>query len=351
MREHDIPKTLFVGWSVSVVSYYRCFLPAIALGADYVAAVGDPPNMVLTTGFGERAITVEEMFDYDVVVLQQPRSVGWLNLIRDLQAAGVRVLYEIDDYVQGARKDRKHELADVFDAEFVRNMELSMRVCDGIVCSTDFLARRYRALNARTWTCQNGIDLPRYAWPKPARTGVTIGWAGGVGHKAALERWEPALRAVLRARPDVRFVSVGHRAADEFVAEFGPERARSLPAAKIDVYPASMTLFDIAIAPSAQNSLFRGKSDLRWLEASALGVPLVADPETYPEIEDGVTGIHASTVAEVEAALLRLIDDAELRERVGTAAHKQVAATRTVQAVAESWRSVLREITSDAIAA
>ena len=32
-----IPKTLFVGWGVSVVSYYRCFLPAVALGADYVA--------------------------------------------------------------------------------------------------------------------------------------------------------------------------------------------------------------------------------------------------------------------------------------------------------------------------
>ena len=72
-----------------------------------------------------------------------------------------------------------------------------------------------------------------------------------------------------------------------------------------------MTLFDVAIAPSAENNQFRGKSDLRWLEASALGIPLVAHPDVYPDIEDGVTGVHASTPDEVEAALLRLIDDAE----------------------------------------
>jgi hypothetical protein len=62
-----------------------------------------------------------------------------------------------------------------------------------------------------------------------------------------------------------------------------------------------MTIFDVAIAPSAENNLFRGKSDLRWLEASALSVPLVAHPDVYPEIEDGVTGVHARTPAGVEA--------------------------------------------------
>ena len=35
--------------------------------------------------------------------------------MRELQASGVRVLYEIDDYVQGARKTKSHELSDVFD--------------------------------------------------------------------------------------------------------------------------------------------------------------------------------------------------------------------------------------------
>jgi glycosyltransferase involved in cell wall biosynthesis len=270
--------------------------------------------------------------------------VAWVKIIRELQAAGVTVLYEVDDYLQAARKIKSHELSEIFDAAFVKEMELAMGVCDGIICSTDYIARRYRAYNDRTWACYNGIDFKRYATPRPARKGVTIGWAGGVGHKASLARWESALREVLRARPESRFVSVGFRAADAFAEEFGRERAIALPSAKIEVYPASMSLFDIAIAPSSESNLFKGKSDLRWLEASALSVPLVAHPDVYPEIEDGVTGVHARTPAEVEAALLRLVDDAELRERIGASAHSYVSEHRSIRVAAERWRDVLLEV-------
>ncbi len=341
-----IPKTLFIGWGVSVVSYYRAFLPAVALGADYVAWVADEKaqNITLVTGLGDRPPTFEEIYDYDVVIIQQARGRKWAKIIRDLQAAGVTVLYEIDDYVQGARKTKSHELSEIFDAAFTGEMELAMRASDGIICSTDYLARRYRSFNDRTWACYNGIDLNRYAWPKPPRTGVTIGWSGGVGHKASLARWESGIRGALRARPEARFVSVGHIAAAEYIAEFGPERAIALPAAKIEVYTASMTVFDIAIAPSAENNLFRGKSDLRWLEASALKLPLVAHPDVYPEIEDGVTGVHARTPAEVEAALVGLIDDRERRERIGAQAYAYVAENRRIDVAAERWRSVLLEV-------
>jgi glycosyltransferase involved in cell wall biosynthesis len=342
-----IPKTLFVGWGASVVSYYRCFLPALALGADYIAAVGEPPNLQMVAGLGERLPQPSDFHGYEVVVLQQPRGVGWMRLIRELQASGVRVLFEIDDYIQSARKIKTHELSEMYDAEFVSKMEMAMRVTDGIICSTPYIARRYRNFNARTWACPNGIDLKRYAWPRPPREGVTIGWAGGVGHVASLARWEPAVRAAMRARPQTRVVSVGYPFADELREEFGAARALSLPPAKIEVYPASMTLFDIAIAPSAENNLFRGKSDLRWLEASALKLPLVAHPDVYPEIEDGVTGVHARTPDEVETALLDLIDDAERRERIGAQAYAYVAEHRRAEVTAEQWRDVLCEVAAD----
>jgi len=303
---------------------------------------------VLVTGFGERALRVEDFFDYEVVVLQQPRGVGWLQLIRDLQAAGVRVLFEIDDYIQSARKIKSHELAGVYDEKFVERMEMTMRVCDGVICSTPYLARRYRSFNDRTWPCRNGIDLKRYAWPRPPREGVTIGWAGGIGHVASLARWEPAVRAVLRARPEARFVSVGHPFADELLDEFGAERSWGLPATAMENYPASMSLFDIAIAPSAENNLFRGKSDLRWLEASAMKLPLVAHPDVYPEIEDGVTGVHARTPADAEAALLRLVDDAAERTRIGEAAYAYVAEHRSAVATAQEWRAPLTEVAAGA---
>jgi len=260
------------------------------------------------------------------------------------------VLAEIDDYVHGARKNKHHELSDRFNLERVRDLEMGMRVCDGVIVTTEYLARRYRSINPHTYVCPNGIDLRRYSWNRPARKGVTIGFAGGVGHKASLVRWEPALRNVMRARPDVRFVSVGFQAAQLFVEEFGPERAIAYPATDLETYPASMTLFDISFAPSAENNQFRGKSDLRWLETGALGIPLVAHPDVYPEIDDGVTGLHARTPEEAEAALLKLVDDAELRERIGRQAHEKVTAERRIEVVAESWAEVLRHVVSEKVA-
>src|SRR5690349_2506186 len=212
-----LPKTVFVGWNFdSVVSYYRCFLPAIALGADHLVWRASGEGLHLLGGLGD-APKPDDLLEYEVVVLQQPSGRGWLEIVRRLQANGARVLYEIDDYVQGARKTKSHELSGMFDEKVVRNMELVMRVCDGIIVTNDWLARRYLKFNERTFVCPNGIDFARYQHPKTPRSGVTIGWAGGLGHKASLLRARKPLRAVLEARPEARFVSVGHAAADAYV--------------------------------------------------------------------------------------------------------------------------------------
>jgi hypothetical protein len=216
-----LPKTVFIGWNYdSVVSYYRCFLPAMVLGVDHLVWKYGRRGVELLGGLGDTP-EPDVLYDYDIVVLQQPAGRGWLNVVRELQANGVRVLYEIDDYIQGARKTKSHELSDVFDEKLVHDMEMVMRVCDGVIVTTGFLARRYRSFNARTWACPNGIDLPRYRHTKPPRQGVTIGWAGGIGHKASLARWEAPVRNVMRARPETRFVSVGYGAATPFIEEFG----------------------------------------------------------------------------------------------------------------------------------
>ena len=153
-----------------------------------------------------------------------------------------------------------------------------------------------------------------------------------------------AIREVLAKRDQTRFVSVGYGAAVDYLEEFGPKRAIGLPSGKIEVYPASMTLFDIAIAPSSESNLFKGKSDLRWLEAAAMSLPCIADPDVYPEIEHGVTGFHASTPAEMGEILRELIADPELRARVGRQAHEYVGEHRTAQVASRSWASVLREV-------
>jgi glycosyltransferase involved in cell wall biosynthesis len=141
-------------------------------------------------------------------------------------------------------------------------------------------------------------------------------------------------------------MSVGEPFADVLVRRFGAERAVSLPFSELDSYPAALANFDVAIAPAGATNFHRAKSDLRWLEASALGVPLVADPVVYDEIEDGVTGFHAPGPGEVERILLRLVDSEEERLRVGEAARAHLLEHRTMRAMAPQWARALAEARS-----
>ena len=112
-----------------------------------------------------------------------------------------------------------------------------------------------------------------------------------------------------------------------------------------------MTLYDIALAPAGDSSFYRGKSDLRWLEASAIGLPLIADPEVYPDIEHGVTGFHAETPAEMGEILRELVADESLRRNVGAAAKAYVTEHRSAQVAAQQWADVLQQVVGSAVAA
>jgi hypothetical protein len=347
----DIPKTLFMSRGNKGPAWYRCALPALALGADWTCYVGTPPDAKFVYGRIERELTLADVTDYDVVVIQQPRGPEWLGAIRDWQRRGVVVLADVDDWLRGIRKRQDHDFNGMFGRKTIEEFELCMRAVDGIICSTPWLAERYTALNPRTYLCRNGIDLKRYALTLPERDYVGIGWSGATGHKLAMQPWLDQVAAVMRERDEVRFISVGQRFAQELAPEFGEQRCVSVPFTALDTYPASMTLYDIALAPAGDSSFYRGKSDLRWLEASAVGLPLIADPTVYPDIEHGVTGFHASTPEEMGEIVRELVADEPLRRRVGAAAKEHVTEYRSAQVAARQWAAVLRDVGAPAIAA
>jgi glycosyltransferase involved in cell wall biosynthesis len=340
-----VSRALFVGIGKSAPCWYRAALPAMYLGADWCGVQGRPPELAFVTGLATRPLELDALFGYEAVVLQQPRGAAWLKLIRRLQEAGVRVLFEIDDDIHAVGKHVAHVNQAHYSKAALRETELNMRACDGLIVSTEFLAQRYRALNPKVWVCRNGLDLGRYALTRPPANGhVTIGWAGGTGHRDAMVPWVNAVGRVMERRAHVRFMSVGEAYASLLAPHFGDQRAIAVPFSHLDSYPAAMTGFDIALAPAGRTNFHRAKSDLRWLEASALGIPTVADPFVYHEVEDGVTGFHAADADEAERLLLRLVDDAEERNRVGAAAREHLRAHRTMAAMAPQWARALEEV-------
>lgn len=333
----------FYGLGNSPVAYYRAMLPAMALGCDWAGVAKEPPDLLWLTGLTKQDSALPDPDEYKVIVLQQPNKPGWFDFINERHAKGQKVLFEIDDYLHGIQKVLSHDFRQHFDKSLITRAETMMKMCDGIICSTEFLAKRYRKFGP-TYVCKNGLDLKRYDLTLPKRGTVNIGWAGATGHKEAVGPWLQRVADLMYMRENTCFVSVGQMFALAFQQPFGEERAIGVPFCSIEQYPSAMTMFDIALAPAGKGSFFRGKSDLRWLEAGALGIPIIADPMVYPEIEDGVTGFHAVNGETMFARLMRLVDDEELRTGVGASAQEYVRENRSFPRAAEQWADVFEQV-------
>jgi glycosyltransferase involved in cell wall biosynthesis len=335
---------LFVGIGATPVCWYRCALPAMNLGADWCGVVGTPPNTKLQTGLVKRDTIVPNFDDYRVVVLQQAHGRDWQRFIRKLRDKGTIVLYEIDDYLHGVSKIKGHHFGAWYTKKRLAEYEVCMKMCDGIIVSTEYLGRRYRKFNKNVYVCRNGLDLGRYDLTVPERSTVNIGWAGATGHGVPLTRWLiDAVIPIMREYDDTCFVSIG---GPEFIGpvvrEFGEERAIGIPFTFLETYPAAMTMLDIALAPAGRGNWYRSKSDLRWLEASALGIPIVADPFVYGEVEHGETGFVANDASEAYGILREIVHQPEVRREVGGAARAYVQSERSAADAALAWLEVCR---------
>lgn len=103
--------------------------------------------------------------------------------------------------------------------------------------------------------------------------------------------------------------------------------------------------FDIGLAPLEDTIFTRSKSYIKALEYSALGIPVIAsDVGPYREfVDDGVTGFLVRRESEWIDRIRLLVEDADLRERMGAAAREK-ARKHTIQAGWGQWEQVFRSV-------
>lgn len=225
----------------------------------------------------------------------------------------------------------------------LRNVALAQfKESDGIITSTPHLADVYSEFNPVTHVVPNAIDFK--LWDKAERgrkPGIRIGWAGGANHDQDLKIIERVIPRMIAKHKDLKFVFI-HGC---------PSSIRRLPGVEyykawteIDDYPKMLARqdFDIGIAPLEDNSFNRGKSNLRWLEYSALGIPTVASnvgnfKETIRHMEDG----FLAEENEFEYYLDALIKDKTLRRRVGNSARLRVWRDFNIDTVAQRYVETL----------
>jgi len=255
-------------------------------------------------------------------------------------------LMEIDDDYFHINKE--HPASDMFvpGSEYNRIVHEQLTKSDGLIVSTPYLKENYGLFNKNIAIVENAVNLG--LWRRNSsfrRQRINIGWVGGAYHIPDLLMIKDALFDVLEKHKNARFICL-HAVPPEFknhkqiiwTHEFWP----------INKYPKYVLRhkFDIGIAPLRDNSLNRCKSNLRWLEYSAQGIPTVASPVDHFKrtIKHGETGFLAETKEEWVNCLSSLIDSDSLRTIIGRNARTEVKRNWSPEVMARKYLRCLREI-------
>jgi hypothetical protein len=331
---------LFLAQGASVQTWYRVALPAKELELDWAGLIDGPPGKGGTMIAGN-ITEFPNPFDYDIIVVQLVKGNDWVKFINELVSAGKTVYYECDDFLHGVHRIEDHPNKGAYAPKRVKEYVKAMKACSGIICSTEYLSEQYSKYNSNVFVAKNSIPAYLYDIEKIPKENkkIVLGWAGGAGHLQAFRSWYQELLDVMLGSSQTNFISVGVNYADH-VAQHFPGRCISMPWTSLENYPYSLSAFDISIAPSHDSKYFRSKSDLRWLESSAIGIPTVVNPITYPEVEDGVTGMVASTPEEFETKLEKLIYDEDLRLEIGQNAKNYIKNNRDITVGARQWQRI-----------
>lgn len=236
-----------------------------------------------------------------------------------------------------------------------------IEVSDAIICSTQFLIDKMATLfpDKPAYLIPNAIDFDLWDnipadpdFPVKEEGEIRIGYTGCANHRNDLEMIKDPLIAILKEFPHVKLFTTPQRDPEGAFLGWGlPNVACVNKWVQIDKYPGFLKGWniDIGIAPLLDNDFNRAKSNLRWLEYSALKVPCVAS-KVFPfkkSIINDQDGLICNSSEQWYAALRSLIVDAGRRTRIGNSAYERVKKDFSMENVARTYVDVLQKIRHD----
>lgn len=272
---------------------------------------------------------------YDLLILHRvPHSEFVEDIVRTARARGRITLFDIDDLVfdskvaasiDALRWMEPDEQALYMDG--VRRYQLTLEICDGALLATEYLAQAVAQAGKPAWVHRNALSLELLEISAEAvRTQarptdkVVIGYASGTRtHHRDFQEAEIALERILRAYPQVELWIIGHLDLDERWAGWG-SRVRRIPFMPWCALPTTLAQLDINLAPLEPGSPFcMAKSELKYVEAAAVGVPTVATRVGAFEfaIRHGENGLLATSSEDWFEALDCLVTNPSARLVMG----------------------------------
>lgn len=263
--------------------------------------------------------------------LHSPIVFGYVMMLQDKY--GKKMLAEIDDEIistpiYNPAFKSGYKPGNLSERVVIEHLKIS----NGVITSTPFLKKVYKEFNRNITVIPNCIDFN--AWNvknKNNKKKLRIGWIGAGNHDEDLEIMQEIIPRIQAKYKNVEFYFV--HGVPEFIKKmcgmFNMGNIKcSSKWADIEKYPDHVASFgfDIGMAPLQINKFNQSKSNLRWLEYSALGIPTVATKiEPYAKsIKNGETGYLCENVDDWIESLSALIENGYERKKMGKNAKQAI---------------------------
>lgn len=278
---------------------------------------------------------------HDVVLIKREAFMLGTTAIEGLlrmavKANGGHLVYDFDDAIWLPNVSEGNR-ALAFLKSFDKTGKI-IALCDRVIAGNEYLADYARQFNSNVVVIPTTIDTDEYqpGAAHPSDQPVVIGWSGSITTIQHFALALPALRQIKARYGDrVRFevVGDGNFSVSELNITGKPWRKET----ELD----DLRAFDIGIMPLPDEPWARGKCGLKGLQYMGLGIATVMSPVGVNSaiIRSGENGFLADGEAQWVEVLSRLIDDAELRRRLGQAGRQTVMTDYSVVANREKYRA------------
>ena len=317
-------------------SGFECVLSPLISAADdavlysrknYVAKL-----RILRKMYSIRKRDVQRMNEFDIIfICRQALMTRSTHFERAFRKSRAKLIYDFDDaiWLQSVSEANRRWS---WLKDPGKTAEL-IALADQVIAGNDFLAAYAKRSNDRVSVIPSTIDTDLYK-PKQhsAKHKVVIGWSGSittVPHFLLARNALIELKERYGERIGIRLIGDPNFHDPELGAEVIPWKASTEVQ---DLEP-----IDIGIMPLPDTEWARGKCGMKGLQYMGLGIPPVMSPVGVNTkiVTDGVNGFLAASTEEWIEKIGHLIDDADLRGRIGAEARKTVVMHYSVKA----WRN------------
>ncbi len=313
--------------------YVRCLLPMRKIGFS-ADKEGLSKEMV------DRKTSAVRAIQSDIVVFQRPDEEKKYEAAVMLKKLGKKIVFENDDTFRSLDDEMKWGKL-LSDRQ--KWIEKFLEISDLVITTTPTLKKEYEEFNDNVVICKNCVDP--FDWGEPEKHNnkkFRIGLVGSVLLNNDFNSIRKALE-VIKKDKEIQLVVFGmppkvdatklaqkvYKKEFDFWTSFNIEWQPFVP---MDYYIQTLKnmRMDIMLIPRRDNYFNRCKSNLKYLEASMLEVPVIAqgfkagDSPYQKDIKNWNNGVICVDDDEWLPAIYKLKNNPSLRHKLGSRARKYV---------------------------